>query len=262
MKYIILFVAVTPFVLYLNAMWILSIPNTKTFIISRFSSICNVLRRQNYPRFAILRKLVENEFTSIYIDYTLKNCDILDAGEFQLKYRPIVGDHIHIGYILSLDGERVILHDRNITEPIPYEHYPATCEAPGDFAYTKVYLHSGVHTHCDGIIHIHPWSAYIPVEGRDVTLGEWFKSVKIEDYNHHNKGYKIRNRFYKLKLAYFENVKQAVPSFTTSNHGEINGLWLKDHHGMVILYTGERPEITQDDIERVMKMEKYPRDYP
>jgi hypothetical protein len=240
--------------------WILWLPNKNTFYLSRFSSICSVLKQQQYSNFAVLRKKNDTRFSSSYQDYTLNNCNARDYGQFELKYRPLIGDHLHIGYILSLDGERIILHDRNITEPIPYEHKPHSCQ--GNISYTKVFLHSGIHTHCDEIIHIHPWSAYTPLEGRDVTLAEWFKSVKIEDYNHHDKGYKIRDKFYHLKMAYYENVRQEKPSLVSTDHQEISGLWLKDHHGMIVLFTGNQPEVTEEDIERVIKMNKYPKDYP
>ena len=52
---------------------------------------------------------------------------------------------------------------------------------PPKYAYTKQWFHSGVHTHCDNIIHVHPWSAprELRVEGKSVTLGTWFESVGI-----------------------------------------------------------------------------------
>ncbi len=261
MKYILLFVTLTPVLLYLNMMWIISTPRSNTFYLNRFSSLCSVI----HSKYAVLRKITHTEFTSTYKDYAFDNCEQYEhntGDTFELKYRPLIGDHLHIGYILSLNGERVILHDRNVTEPIPYETKSNLCLDPSTVAYEKTWLHSGIHTHCDEVIHIHPWSAYWPLEGRDVTLAQWFKSVNIEDYNHHHKGYKIGSEYYNLNMAFYANVQDEEPQLVTSDYQKINGLWLKNHHAMVVLYAGVRPEITAEDVERVIKMNKYPNNYP
>lgn len=254
-------VATLPLLLYLNHLWIVYIPYQKTFYISRFQNLCSIIRQQTHPEYVVLEKTIDKEYTTITRQYTLHNCDTFDYGQFSLRYRPLVGDHIHLGYILSLNGRRLTLHDRNVTENVAYENKSSLCSAQGNVAYTQTWLHSGIHTHCDNIIHIHPWSAYLPRTGRDVVLKEWFKSVRIEDFNHHNLGYKIDGHFYHLKMDYYKHVTDAKPSFTTDNFKDINGLWLKDHHALVVLYTGKY-EITGEDRQRVLSKSKYPINYP
>jgi hypothetical protein len=265
-QFIVATVVFFPILLYLNMIWVVQIPHAHTFYLSRFASLCNILKDQRNSNFAILRQTSVLEYTTVFKDYMLSNCHTIRAGEtmgdWELKYRPLSGDHIHMGYILYLDGERVILHDRNVTEDIAYDNKPAVCKVPGSIAYKKTNLHNGIHTHCDGIIHVHPWSAYFPVEGRDVTLGKWFKSVGIEDYNHRKLGYLIRGKYYNLNVAYYPNVDKLEDVFLSEYSSTINGLWLKDCHGMVVLYDDIRPTVTQEDVDRVNSLSCFPNNYP
>jgi len=100
-----------------------------------------------------------------------------------ISSRPVSGDHIHMAISIWIAGvARKAEHDRPYEEDIPYEKKENTCHVPGNIAYTKLWPHAGVHTHCDGIIHVHPWSAPLVLrrEGRHVTLGMWFDQVGIE----------------------------------------------------------------------------------
>lgn len=100
----------------------------------------------------------------------------------RLKERPVSGDHIHMSMTIYVNGKlRSPEHDRPIREDIPYEQKPKVCNISGTIAYTKLWPHAGVHTHCDGLIHVHPWSAprVIRKEGLDVQLGLWFDQVGI-----------------------------------------------------------------------------------
>ena len=102
---------------------------------------------------------------------------------YTISSRPISGDHIHMAMSIWINGvARQAEHDRPITQNIPYETKENICHSPGNIAYTKVWPHVGVHTHCDGLIHVHPWSApkAFRQEGRDVQLGLWFDQVGIE----------------------------------------------------------------------------------
>jgi hypothetical protein len=110
---------------------------------------------------------------------------LLSGGRWSIGARPVSGDHIHaaisfwIGDVPRLFAE----HDRHPMDPIPYEtKKPSMCLAPDKNAYTKLWPHVGVHTHCDGLIHVHPWSApkSIRKEGLDVQLGLWFDQVGIQ----------------------------------------------------------------------------------
>jgi hypothetical protein len=105
-----------------------------------------------------------------------------NGNVFRLSERPVSGDHIHMTVSIYVNGvSRLPEHDRPVHEDVPYELKPGTCDVPGDIAYTKIWPHSGVHTHCDGLIHVHPWSAprVIRKEGLDVQLGLWFDQVGI-----------------------------------------------------------------------------------
>tara|TARA_B110000008_G_scaffold153479_1_gene154592 strand:+ start:9186 stop:9977 length:792 start_codon:yes stop_codon:yes gene_type:complete len=114
--------------------------------------------------------------------------DILLSGRYSLAARPLVGDHIHMAISFWVHGypHKLAEHDR---DPIQVQHYEppyfkneTVCHAPGNISYHKVWPHAGVHTHCDGLIHVHPWSAprTLRKEGLDVQLGLWFDQVGIE----------------------------------------------------------------------------------
>lgn len=116
----------------------------------------------------------------------IANDVMLSGGRFAIGARPIVGDHIHAAMSIYIHGRAKIdaEHDRQYLQDIPYESpyfKESICKIPGDIAYTKLWPHSGVHTHCDGLIHIHPWSApaLIRKEGLDIRLKLWFDQVGI-----------------------------------------------------------------------------------
>ena len=91
--------------------------------------------------------------------------DIILSGRYSLATRPLAGDHIHMAISFWVHGKprKIAEHDRN---PIQAQHYeppyfkdPKVCSTAGNISYHKVWPHAGVHTHCDGLIHVHPWSA-------------------------------------------------------------------------------------------------------
>jgi len=107
----------------------------------------------------------------------------ITSGRHSIGARPISGDHIHMAISIWIgDKPRPPEHDRPYHENIEYEDKPQVCQQKGPVAYTKLWPHAGVHTHCDGLIHVHPWSAprSIRKEGVDVTLGLWFDQVGIQ----------------------------------------------------------------------------------
>jgi hypothetical protein len=183
-------------------------------------------------------------------------------NSYKTQYRPIVGDHIHLGYTIRIKNQNITLRDRNLTEPVPYEDHPPSCPNPPEYAYIKQYYHTGVHTHCDGIIHIHPWSApkELRKEGRDITLGLWFENVGISVSS---MGHGIRIPGYEyndLKLLFYLNVNDPKPLFMTSDVDEIKNLWLVDHHAGIVLWDGigEVPRVS----EKVLEYKSYPLNYP
>jgi hypothetical protein len=165
------------------------------------------------------------------------------------RFRPIVGDHVHQGIAISVDGKPYTLRDRNLTEPVPYEDFKPSdsCPNPPRYAYIKQWYHTGVHTHCDNIIHIHPWSApkKLRVEGKDVTFKLWMESVGIEVGSLTNvlrvpgdpRGFRDG-----WTLEYYAHVNDEQPAFTTKNVEEMANLWLVDHHAFIKLYLGSSPE--------------------
>lgn len=112
---------------------------------------------------------------------------LLSGGRWSIGARPVAGDHIHaaISFWIGNSPRLFAEHDRPAIDDIPYEtplgNAPEICHQTGSVAYSKVWPHMGVHTHCDGLIHIHPWSAPrgIRKEGLDVQLGLWFDQVGI-----------------------------------------------------------------------------------
>lgn len=112
---------------------------------------------------------------------------LLSGGRWAIKARPVVGDHIHAAMSIWIGSEprTNAEHDRNYVQTVLYEapffKNEDLCKVPGDISYTKLWPHAGVHTHCDGLIHIHPWSApaVLRKEGLDVQLQLWFDQVGI-----------------------------------------------------------------------------------
>ena len=108
-------------------------------------------------------------------------------GQWSIGARPIVGDHIHMAISFWIHGQprQQAEHDRPPIQDIQYEQPfgkdTNICNVPGDIAYQKIWPHAGVHTHCDGLIHVHPWSAprTLRKEGLEVQLGLWFDQVGI-----------------------------------------------------------------------------------
>lgn len=110
------------------------------------------------------------------------------AAQSSLAEHPVVGDHIHMAISFWIHGiaHQIAEHDRQPIQAISYEppfgKDRAICQTPGNISYHKIWPHAGVHTHCDGLIHVHPWSAprSLRKEGLDVRLGLWFDQVGIE----------------------------------------------------------------------------------
>lgn len=219
------------------------------YITTVYGNACDILAFADVPNFAIATKTINGPFTFETIKLTTKTCgyQYLGGTSWTIKYRPIVGDHIHMGIAISINDKQFIMRDRNMTEPVPYEdfHPIPACISPPKYAYVKEWYHTGVHTHCDGIVHIHPWSApkKLRVEGKDVTLKMWFESVGIEVASTTNM-LRIPGQNYMghWKLEYYVNVTDTKPSFTTMNVETMSNLWLVDHHAFIKLYIGNAPD--------------------
>ena len=210
-----------------------------------YSDSCNVLRQADQPNLAIATRIEEGQFTFNTRRMTMSTCNymVMYKTKWSLEYRPIVGDHLHIGIAISIDGKELTMRDRNLTEPIPYEDFPATCVNPPDYAYIKQWYHTGVHTHCDNIIHVHPWSAprKLRVTGKEVTLGMWFESVGISVIGDQLRipGYDYTKDWL---LDFYLNVTDKYPTFRIKNMEQIQNLWLVDHHAFIKLYKGVAPD--------------------
>ena len=251
--------------LYWNTILVIQL-NNKNYYMASFYSSCYVLRGQDTPAFSLLTFTEKDQFTQIQYNVNLSNCEYYSAYKtWSLRERPIVGDHIHLGMVLSVNNQVFNFHDRNMSQPIPYEddNYPVTCPSPGDFAYEKRWYHNGVHTHCDGIIHVHPWSApdQLRVEGRKVRLKMWFESVGIE-VSSDGQSLKLpgqKDYIHDWNMEYYVNVMDDDPHFQTTSVEEIVNLWLVDHHGEILLWQGgDKPEKDY----RVLKYKKHPDNYP
>ena len=210
-----------------------------------YSDSCNVLRQADQPNMAIATRIEEGPFTFNTQRMTMSTCSymVMYKTKWSLEYRPIVGDHLHIGIAISIDGKELTMRDRNLTEPIPYEDFPATCSNPPEYAYIKQWYHTGVHTHCDNIIHVHPWSAprKLRVTGKEVTLAMWCESVGISVMGNQLRipGYEYSDKWI---LDYYLNVTDKLPAFRTKNMEQIQNIWLADHHAFIKLYKGVAPD--------------------
>lgn len=239
--------------------------NNDNYFFWQYYNVCTYFSTLTTPEFAMLEKNFEDHYTSVSLRVFEKTCnETAFTGKWKVKYRPLIGDHIHLGYRIVYNGEDVVVRDRNLTKPIPYEMYPATCKNPPEYAYIKQYYHTGVHTHCDGVIHVHPWSAPkdLRKEGRDVTLGMWFESVGITASSTEN-GFRLPGyqHYSNFNMAFFVNVEDNAPAFVTTNFESILNLWLVDHHGGVVLWNGDIEDIPKID-KKVLNYKSYPHDYP
>jgi len=228
------------FILYYITIIAIQVDDDKYFT-TFYSDACSILYKTSEPTFAVATKKRESPFTFNKVKLTLENCKykIMFGGKWRIEYRPLVGDHIHLGIAIQIDGKKITMRDRNLTEPIRYEDFrPAeTCAHPPIYAYIKQWYHTGVHTHCDNIIHVHPWSAprKLRVTGKEVTLAMWFESVGISVVGGLIRipGYEYRKDWV---LDYYVNVTDNYPVLRTKNVNEMMNLWLVDHHGFIKLY--------------------------
>lgn len=146
--------------------------HTRPQVISRYAA------RKGIPSSHVLIYQHNGHRKRVFRNYFLQ-------GHLTFGERPVVGDHIHMAMSLWVHGRprNVADHDRDPIEHIPYETGKDTdiCKTPGNVSYSKVWPHAGVHTHCDGLIHVHPWSAprTLRQEGLDARLGLWFDQVGI-----------------------------------------------------------------------------------
>ena len=166
----------------------------------------------------------------------------LSRGRHSIGARPVSGDHIHMTMTIWIgDQQRPPEHDRPYEEDIPYEDVPKTCPQNGTVAYTKLWPHAGVHTHCDGLIHVHPWSAprALRQEGLDVTLGLWFDQVGIE-YRHHGLQFRDtgpldNNATHRWRLAEYNCVRDTEYRVYES---QFDRVWLGRAYSAYVLWFG------------------------
>jgi len=145
--------------------------HTSTFIVTRFATIYDIEKSK-----VVLYKHIGHE-------RVISDAFMLSGGRWSVGARPISGDHIHSSISFWVDNRPLpAQHDRKEIENISYESKPTICQEVGPVAYTKLWPHAGVHTHCDGLIHVHPWSAptVIRKEGLDIRLQMWFDQVGIK----------------------------------------------------------------------------------
>jgi len=168
---------------------------------------------------------------------------------WELKARPIVGDHIHMDASFWINDKPRINaeHDRHPIEQLEYEppfgKDEHLCKVPGNISYEKMWPHAGVHTHCDGLIHVHPWSAprVIRKEGLDVTLGMWFDQVGVRYYENgleFSDGQRFDNnathRWRVAEWTCYEN--NEPPTIYTRYFDQI---WLGHAHASYVIWYGK-----------------------
>ena len=91
------------FVVYLNLIYVLYIPNQNRIYLSWADNLCSAISTRPNPEFIIARKYVETPFTTSYVDYNSSYCNVDARGSFEFMYRPVFGDHIHLGYSMYIN---------------------------------------------------------------------------------------------------------------------------------------------------------------
>jgi len=178
-----------------------------------------------------------------------------------MSARPITGDHIHMAMSIWVNGvPRQAEHDRPYEEDIPYEKKEDICRTPGNIAYSKLWPHSGVHTHCDGIIHVHPWSAptVLRQEGRHCTLGMWFDQVGIE-YRREGLAFKVGGRHdnndtHRWRLAEYPCFNQAGYNMYTE---QFDRIWLGHAYASYILWYGRSDKPPPPIAEHIATLQRW-----
>jgi|TARA_B110000091_G_scaffold167876_1_gene179732 hypothetical protein len=151
-------------------------------------------------------------------------------------------------------------HDRPYKEDILYEQKEDSCRIPGNIAYTKLWPHAGVHTHCDGIIHVHPWSSphVLRHEGRQLTLGMWFDQVGIE--------YRRQGLTFKDEEQYDNNATHRwriaeYPCFNKPNYNlyteQFDRVWLGHAYGSYIMWYGRSTEPPSPVPEHIATLQRW-----
>lgn len=192
------------------------------------------------------------------------------SARSSLGERPVVGDHIHMAISFWIHGvpRHMAEHDRAPIQTIgyepPYGKDLRICQTPGNTSYHKVWSHAGVHTHCDGLIHVHPWSAprSLRKEGLDVRLGLWFDQVGIEYREWPDvsitfaDGQRIdsntTHRWHIAEKTCFHD-KEPAQIYTT----QLDQIWLGHAYASYVVWFGSDDSIPPDDIpERIEHLKR------
>lgn len=181
------------------------------------------------------------------------------SGRWSVQARPVVGDHIHMAISFWIHGEprTQAEHDRPPIENIAYETGKDTdiCQQPGDIAYQKTWPHAGVHTHCDGLIHVHPWSAprALRKEGLDVQMGLWFDQVGIEYREWPQTSIQFidgtrydSNETHQWHIAEKTCFKDTITTIYTK---QFDNIWLGHAYASYVAWFGPKDSDAPDDID-------------
>jgi len=166
-------------------------------------------------------------------------------GRHSIGTRPVSGDHIHMAMSIWIgDTPRPPEHDRPYEQDIPYESVPTMCTKDKHVAYTKLWPHSGVHTHCDGLIHVHPWSAPASLrkEGLGVRLGLWFDQVGIE-YTSNGLAFQDTSRLDNNATHTWRLAEYVCVHDTSYNvyESQLDRVWLGHAYASYVLWYGTSP---------------------
>ena len=85
------------YILYYITLIVIQV-NDHNMVVHPFSSACQIFSYASHPNFALAAQKDESPFTFKIFKVTNENCnDYGIQGKWTIKYRPIVGDHIHLG---------------------------------------------------------------------------------------------------------------------------------------------------------------------
>ena len=163
--------------------------NTNTYIFRKNTCANRLLamleRKTGVPKNAIV--LYTRPTVLLTEGYNTKPYQEIDSNShihdnLIMKIRPLVGDHVHIIHSFWVfDGTYKLISPLKDIYPVT-THNGGTPSEPTDY-YLLNALNAGVHTHGDGFIHIHPFTAPAMLsdlaEGLNCTLKLYFPVIGV-----------------------------------------------------------------------------------
>ena len=129
-----------------------------------------------YPYVLLIDELLVSPYVKLDIE---KEVDV----DILMKIRPLVGDHTHIIHSFWVYTDNTYKLISPLGDIFPITEYEPEVEREPGFYYLLNGLNAGVHTHSDGLIHVHPFTAPSVLinqsEGLNSTLKLYFPVIGV-----------------------------------------------------------------------------------